>query len=148
MRCVCCRLTAERGSESREQKTSLQTPATPGVPCLWSLMAWGPLGALETPREWLRGLIRTFSKSVSPVVAKSIQSWGTSWVGARLNPQTASCQLHFKLWLLLRGALFLPRLSQTLQCSGWFQLQPNLAPVSHTVFFPEARERLAGMNTS
>lgn len=38
------------------------------------------LRTLETPREWLRGVIRTFSKSVSPVVPKTIQSWGTSWV--------------------------------------------------------------------
>ena len=35
---------------------------------------------LKTPREWLRGVIRTLSKSMSPVVPKTIQSWGTSWV--------------------------------------------------------------------
>ena len=66
-------------------------------------------------------------------------------LGGRLDsaPRQASCQLHFKLWLLSCGTLFLPHLSQICQRSGWLQTAAQFGSIIPRNLLPRS---LAGTN--
>lgn len=98
-----------------------------------------PEGPWEQPREWLTGVIRTFSKSVSPVVLKQSSPGAQAGWRARLTPRLQAANSILSSGYFCEEPSSSPILVKSVSSQDGFKLQPNLAPSSHTVFFSRSQ---------